>query len=133
MQIRLAVLLAMLATSGVLASGPSSAGVALVGCDLLTRGGPRVDYLQVDDSVGSGITIGIRPGDAVGRDCTEVLVEIQRDGFRFREFRVYGPELSRGLWFLTAKKGAVERSDTNRTIVDSGDPKPTVGILRNTR
>jgi hypothetical protein len=86
-----------------------AAGVVLVGCNLLSEGGPRVTFVQspeVSDGIGDfqpGALVGIsglRSEDFTDRDCAEVLSGLIADGLAFQALEVFGRDSSQALWFF---------------------------------
>jgi hypothetical protein len=94
-----------------LAVAPAQAGdgVVLVGCDLFSRGGPTVDFVQ-----SSGVAklngkskrrlfvsgSGFRSADFEGRPCSDVLFEVVQTGLVFQAMNVFGQEQELALWFF---------------------------------
>jgi hypothetical protein len=94
-----------------LAAAPAQAadGVVLVGCDLFSRGGPTVDFVQ-----SSGVAklngkskrrlfvsgSAFRSASFEGRPCSEVLSEVVDDGLEFQAMNVFGQDEDLALWFF---------------------------------
>ena len=84
-------------------------GVVLVGCNLLSEGGPRVTFVEsppVSDAIGEfqpggfvGIS-GLRAEDFTDRECAEVLSGLIGDGLAFQAMEVFGRDSSQALWFF---------------------------------
>jgi hypothetical protein len=94
--------LIIIAALGLFATAtPAAAGdrVAIVGCDLLTQGGPTATFLQVaggdddDDRSGFVFRSGDSSRDVAGQSCARVLADLADDGFEFRA-SVSGPSLN---------------------------------------
>jgi hypothetical protein len=84
-------------------------GVVLVGCDLFSNGGPRVDFVQshgVSKKNGKAKRqlfvsgSGFRSNDFEGRPCSEVLSEVVDDGLVFKAMNVFGQDQELALWFF---------------------------------
>jgi len=84
-------------------------GVVLVGCNLLSAGGPTVTFVQAGEVAGttgafaSGGFVGITvPGseDLTNRACAEVLSGLIGDGLAFQSMEVFGRDSSQAFWFL---------------------------------
>jgi hypothetical protein len=100
----------MIAALGLCATAtPAVAGdrVAIVGCDLLTLGGPTAVFLQLagesDDDDQPGFVFQDQTGfrfqstsssqDVTGQSCAAVLADLANDGFVFRSSEVSGRQL----------------------------------------
>jgi hypothetical protein len=73
--------------------------VAIVGCDLLTQGGPTAIFRQLagedddDDRSGFVFQSGDSSQDVAGQSCAQVLADLANDGFEFRSANVSGRQL----------------------------------------
>ena len=82
-------------------AAPAAAGdrVAIVGCDLLTLGGPTAIFRQLagEDDDGDQSGFAFRSGDSsedvAGQSCAQVLADLANDGFVFRSANVSGRQL----------------------------------------
>jgi hypothetical protein len=101
----------MIAALGLFATATPAAAadrVAIVGCDLLTQGGPTAIFRQLagedDDDDRSGFVFqdqtGFQSGgsnssnvDVTGRSCAEVLADLANESFEFRSSEVSGRQL----------------------------------------
>jgi hypothetical protein len=100
----------ILAQSVAAAAAPvQAAGVVLVGCNLLSAGGPRVTFVQgpdISDGIGEfqpGAFVGIsgfRSEDFIDRNCAEVLAGLSADGLAFQAMEVFGRDSAQALWFF---------------------------------
>ena len=99
---------AAVVASGFAVAAPVQAadGVVLVGCDLLARDGPKVEFVQShgvsrkdDDSKFFRGPI-FRSAAFVGRECAEVLSELIDDGLKFQAMDVFGQDADLALWFF---------------------------------
>jgi hypothetical protein len=84
-------------------------GVVLVGCDLFSRDGPRVTFVQshgVSRNDGSSKRTrfvsgsGFSSDDFEDRDCAEVLSEAIDDGLIFQAMNVFGEDAELAIWFF---------------------------------
>lgn len=107
----LRVSVAAVVASGLAALAPVHAadGVVLVGCDLFSRDGPRVEFVQshgvsrtTSDSKRRRFVSGpsFRSADFEGRECADVLSEVIDDGLKFQAMDVFGQDADLPLWFF---------------------------------
>jgi len=92
----------------VLAAAPAEAadGVVLVGCDLFSRDGPSVAFVQSHGVKAKSKRHRFISGPSFrsaafeGRDCAEVLSEVVDDGLEFQAMNVFGQDSDLALWFF---------------------------------
>jgi len=97
-----------LAHGFVLAAAPVEAadGIVLVGCDLFSRDGPSVAFVQSHGVKAKSKRRrfvsgpGFRSAAFEGRDCAEVLSEVVDDGLDFQAMNVFGQDADLALWFF---------------------------------
>ena len=84
-------------------------GVVLVGCDLFSNDGPRVEFVQShgvsrnDSKFKRRLFVSgssFRSADFEGRPCSEVLSKVADDGLQFKAMNVFGQDSELALWFF---------------------------------